>query len=72
MTESVEQREAGVAPAKGDLGGECNRRVCTNTPARWFNRSTLKHYCGSCARTLNAVNHNDAQRLFGGSLCVIK
>lgn len=56
---------------KGELNGECNRTVCTKTPARWYNHSTEKHYCHSCASLINAANREDAQRLYGHNLCTI-
>ena len=57
--------------AKGAQGGECNRTVCRNTDAQWFNRSTEKFYCEDCAEEINYMNFDDAQRLFGTMLCVL-
>lgn len=56
---------------KGELGGECNRTVCKNSGARWFNHSTEKHYCSQCADNLNNDEYNkrDAMRLYGHDLC---
>lgn len=34
---------------KGDEGGECNRTTCKCGPAMYFNESTRKFYCVSCA-----------------------
>lgn len=42
---------------KGACGGECNRTACNNQPATWFNLSTLKHYCRTCARKINDVSN---------------
>jgi len=42
--------------AKGDLGGECFRRVCSTPGARYFNSSTRRHYCWRCARLINELN----------------
>ncbi len=54
---------------KGDYGDECNRMRCENNDAVFFNRSTLKYYCITCAIVLNKSNP-DAEELFGGPLCV--
>lgn len=56
-SKDTSQPEASFAPchgstagvAKGDKHGECNRTVCTNTGANWFNKSTRKYYCKPCA-----------------------
>ncbi len=57
-------------PQPGELGGPCNRRACRAPDARWYNQSTRAHYCERCARELNQANEADAQRLFGGPLCL--
>ncbi len=57
---------------KGEFGGECNRTVCKNIHAVWYNRSTQRYYCEPCATLLNEVNKEDADRLFDGQLCIIK
>ena len=56
-------------PEKGDRGAECNRTVCENKKANWFNHSTRAWYCQKCAAKLNHANHEDAQRLYGHALC---
>ena len=56
--------------SKGELGGECNRTVCNNTGAIYFNYSTEKHYCEECAEIINRVNRTDSQRIFGHDLCL--
>lgn len=38
-----------VEHVKGGHGGTCNRTVCNTTGADWFNDSTKKFYCKSCA-----------------------
>jgi hypothetical protein len=48
---------------KGDEGGECNRGACNNSPARHFNRSTLKWYCTLCARKINESCPSDWEPL---------
>lgn len=56
-------------PDKGLEGGSCNRTACQAPDAVWYNHSTQKWYCESCALKLNAVNHKDAQELYGFELC---
>jgi hypothetical protein len=34
---------------KGEHGGQCNRTVCEVIPATYYNYSTTKYYCRSCA-----------------------
>jgi hypothetical protein len=58
-------------PAKGERGGECARTACANQNATWYNQSTRRNYCTSCADILNRANRVDAERLFGTSLCVL-
>lgn len=55
---------------KGEFNGECNRTACNNNPANFFNHSTKKYYCGSCALKINEY-HADAMRLYGHDLCTI-
>jgi len=56
---------------KGEFGQECNRRVCQNKPAIWFNLSTRKYYCPDCAERINFENRNDQfVKKHGGFLCV--
>jgi hypothetical protein len=57
---------------KGVLNGKCNITSCQKpNSATWYNHSTRKHYCPSCARRLNndAFNKRDAMRMFGHDLC---
>jgi hypothetical protein len=59
-------------PNKGKRGGACNRQLCQDEPANWFNRGSLSWYCTGCAWTLStdSFNRRDAQELYGGWLCV--
>lgn len=43
-------------PGKGEKGQRCNRTACQAEGAYWFNHSTRKHYCGTCADIINAAN----------------
>jgi len=55
---------------KGELNGLCNVSACKS--ANWveyYNHSTRKHYCKSCANKINVANHVDAMRLYGHELC---
>lgn len=57
---------------KGEKNGKCNITRCeTGDPATWYNHSTRKYYCKSCAMRLNhdPYNKRDAMRLFGHDLC---
>lgn len=58
-------------PDKGLFGGSCNRRACQRPGADWFNHSTRRYYCRSCAHTLNTdpFNARDAQEMYGHQLC---
>lgn len=57
---------------KGEFRGICNLTACqSGIPATWYNHSTRKYYCESCASRLNVdeFNRRDAQRMFGHDLC---
>ena len=54
---------------KGEKGGLCNRTACDNPDASWYNHSTKKYYCSSCAGLINYYNRADAYELFGHELC---
>lgn len=47
-----------ATPAKGEKHGICNRGVCDHTDARWFNNSTRKYYCQSCAMKIMSYPEN--------------
>ena len=54
---------------KGEKNGECNRTVCTGKNANYFNHSTLKYYCSSCAELINDANREYSTGRFGHELC---
>ena len=56
---------------KGDKGGSCNREACQRPGAYWFNHSTKRYYCRTCAEWLNTdvVNREYAANNFGHTLC---
>ena len=56
---------------KGDYLGSCNRSACLKPGADWFNHSTRKYYCVSCADWLNTDRFNkaDAMNIWGHDLC---
>jgi hypothetical protein len=57
---------------KGEYMGRCNRTSCVKEePALWYNHSTRRYYCSTCADLLNTdkFNQADAQKLFGHDLC---
>lgn len=64
--------------AKGDLGQECARGACNESPATYYNRETQKHYCRWCAIRINeswavtVAQHNvrnDPYKLSAEPLC---
>ena len=57
-------------PDKGEYKGSCNRKDCQKPGAVWFNHSTKKYYCASCARLINELNKAEAFKLFGHNLCI--
>lgn len=55
---------------KGEHGSTCNRSACqTELPAYFYNHSTRKYYCSTCADLINEANKDDAMRIFGHDLC---
>lgn len=61
---------------KGQYGGSCNVTACQlPDSAFWFNHSTLRYYCETCAKAINVANPPEAdsfvQRL-GHELCLFK
>lgn len=57
---------------KGQFNGKCNITSCQKpNSATWYNHSTRKYYCPSCANRLNndEFNKRDAMRMFGHDLC---
>lgn len=56
-------------PQKGDQGGACNRTACQSTvDVNYFNHSTRKYYCESCAELINKHNP-EAIIMYGHKLC---
>ncbi len=60
---------ATMPPVKGELNGLCNRKACLKPGAIYYNHSTKKHYCPSCADMLNDYNRPGAMDLYGHDLC---
>lgn len=58
-----------LTPQKGLKGGNCNRTACQKPGAQFFNHSTKKYYCQTCAMLINRANHNDAMAMLGHALC---
>lgn len=40
-------------PDKGEENGSCNRSLCQDSPAIWYNHGSLSWYCECCKNTLN-------------------
>lgn len=38
---------------KGKEGGSCNRSLCQDSPAVWYNHGSYAWYCADCKHTLN-------------------
>lgn len=55
---------------KGIHGHECNRTVCRNAPATYYNQSTKKYYCAECATKINNLNRLEAYESFKSELCL--
>lgn len=59
---------------KGQYGGSCNVTACQLPgSAFWFNHSTEKYYCDTCAWAINHANRDDSfVRGLGHPLCTFK
>ena len=57
---------------KGIKNGRCNRTACQKPDAVYYNHSTMKYYCKSCADMLNEYNKKEAFELYGHKLCTKK
>jgi hypothetical protein len=63
---------SGSIDDKGELNGKCNITSCQKpNSATWYNHSTQKYYCVSCAKRLNndVFNKPAALDMFGHDLC---
>ncbi len=57
---------------KGEKGKNCNREACQAPGAYWYNHSTQRYYCTTCARLINSANRNDSYvRDLGHDLCTL-
>lgn len=54
---------------QGSFNGICNRGVCEEKPAIYYNHSTRKYYCPGCASIINEWNHQEAMVKYGHELC---
>ncbi|MFU1607348.1 hypothetical protein ACM25O_13265 [Sulfitobacter pontiacus] len=45
-------------PDKGQEGGSCNRELCQDSPALWFNHGSYAWYCGRCRHTIEFDSFN--------------
>ena len=55
---------------KGEYQGECDRPACSNIKAEYFDYSTRKYYCESCAKIINMENELYAHSMYGHDLCI--
>lgn len=49
---------------KGQEDGSCNRTLCQDFPANWYNHGSMSWYCRSCMMDLVLANDRDWQRDF--------
>jgi hypothetical protein len=51
-------------PNKGQEGGACNRTLCQDEPADWYNHGSHAWYCARCRRDIefDAFNKRDWDR----------
>lgn len=74
MSKKWDASKDGPAPKerllKGEYNGLCNRAICQQPGATFYNHSTRKHYCPSCAHTINEHNRVEAMAYFGHDLCL--
>lgn len=43
---------------KGKEGGSCNRELCQDSPADWYNHGSLSWYCARCRHTIEFDSFN--------------
>jgi hypothetical protein len=55
-----------IKPNKGHEGGACNRELCQDEPALWYNHGSAHWYCGGCRQTIefDSFNSRDWQANF--------
>lgn len=53
---------------KGQENGSCNRSLCQEPNAKWFNHGSRSWYCDDCREDLEAANRVQWQRDFYPSL----
>ena len=46
-------KENAIGSLKGACGGFCNRSMCENSEAFYYNQYTFMYYCRSCALATN-------------------
>jgi len=57
------------AELKGVKGGNCNVSACQQPSATYYNKSTMKYYCKSCAAKINwPGGRADCMKLYGTPL----
>ena len=69
---AINQKTGQILPeqlCKGHKSGQCNRSICNNDNANYYNHATRKYYCEKCARTINKSNYNEAMLMYGHELC---
>jgi hypothetical protein len=47
-----------LKPNKGYEGGACNRELCQDEPADWYNHGSGRWYCEPCRRTIQFDSFN--------------
>ena len=59
------EKDPGFVARKGEKGENCNVRSCQKPGAFYYNKSTRKYYCTSCALLINSANRQDSMELYG-------
>lgn len=72
MTKPKKTIEFKHVDLKGVFNGNCNREACQSPGATFYNFSTERYYCQSCARLINDANRTQAMELYGHDLCLTK
>lgn len=47
-------------PDKGLQGGSCNRKICQQPGAFFYNKETRKFYCHRCCKEISKYNEGDS------------
>lgn len=54
VVSTKKSKSSKVTSDKGEFMGICNRFGCATSPANYYHRTSMRHYCESCAYAINA------------------